>query len=183
MSTGSSPRARGTHVERAITVTIQRFIPASAGNTPSPRLGWCRPSVHPRERGEHPTSLATSTASTGSSPRARGTHLPRRKRVVCQRFIPASAGNTLGAGSQGNRQPVHPRERGEHVIHPHPRALERGSSPRARGTPDAYRAQRQGQRFIPASAGNTPRERVAFHGSPVHPRERGEHQRQSDTED
>ncbi len=54
---------------------------------------------------------------------------------------------------------------------------EDGSSPLARGTPRRTVRARQGGRFIPAGAGNTPRWTRRTARLPVHPRWRGEHLR------
>ena len=158
-SRGSSPRARGTLRQCSTSSHEDRFIPASAGNTaPRTRAAGC-PSVHPRERGEHPRNCRARSSSSGSSPRARGTPVHRRQPAFAGRFIPASAGNTVAGSRRAGRRTVHPRERGEHCA---PRlATERttGSSPRARGTHPAQGHWREAKRFIPASAGNTSRAR------------------------
>ena len=73
------------------------------------------------------------------------------------------------------KAPVHPRVRGEHVIvgiAPEPLV---GSSPRARGTPHVAGGSVHLVRFIPACAGNTPRQRPSQGLRSVHPRVRGEH--------
>jgi len=49
---GSSPRARGTGVQRRIPIRLLRFIPARAGNGPEMCSGLRRLAVHPRARGE-----------------------------------------------------------------------------------------------------------------------------------
>ena len=152
---GSSPRVRGTrHLGRA-PATMNRFIPACAGNTT--RATHAKPTrpVHPRVCGEHDCTVRIVDWSTGSSPRVRGTQEARAKRTQERRFIPACAGNTcrlLGAsagnsgssprvrgtrrhrrGAAGGR-PVHPRVCGEHSSASLPCALTTGSSPRVRGT-------------------------------------------------
>ena len=93
-STGSSPRVRGTHADRVRARTGRRFIPAGAGNTPT---GWYSDAagpVHPRGCGEHSTGAPALIASSGSSPRVRGTQHRRTRIDRIQRFIPAGAGNT-----------------------------------------------------------------------------------------
>ena len=50
---GSSPRARGTPATRASQDSVQRFIPACAGNTPQESICHASITVHPRVRGEH----------------------------------------------------------------------------------------------------------------------------------
>ena len=133
------------------TVRAGRFIPAQAGNTFT---------VHPG--GEHRRVRTPSRPGVGSSPRRRGTH---------QR--PANGSS--------------PRRRGTHAAVAERRT---GSSPRRRGTRrceavyfiparrGTHRIDRHdGDRFIPAQAGNTscaPRAN-AIGRRTVHPRAGGEH--------
>ena len=70
---GSSPLARGTQNAGMHRRTVHRLIPARAGNTPSNRSSWKRPTAHPRSRGEHATRKSRSLCTLGSSPLARGT--------------------------------------------------------------------------------------------------------------
>ena len=82
--------------------------------------------------------------------------------LLLKRFIPAGAGNTLQRPSILHSEAVHPRSRGGHVAlagcrQPHP-----GSSPLARGTRKLCNCRRDNLRFIPAGAGNTTAEAVAF---------------------
>ena len=49
---GSSPRLRGTRSVGGSGSGIERFIPASAGNSKEPRTGQMRMTVHPRVCGE-----------------------------------------------------------------------------------------------------------------------------------
>ena len=95
VTTGSSPRVRGTLKNIGSPVPMNRFIPACAGNIVS---AWiCRHSypVHPRVCGEHGFDVEDIDMIVGSSPRVRGT-LPQS--AVCGfgwRFIPACAGNIV----------------------------------------------------------------------------------------
>ena len=174
-ASGSSPRARGTRKDRRGIRGVNRFIPASAGNTDRRPGAGIYDAVHPRERGEHVASLKPCPPSAGSSPRARGTHVAAGADAHRLRFIPASAGNTSSRYWGTTPAAVHPRERGEHH-YPHPDAPEwAGSSPRARGTPIPNPNLDGWRRFIPASAGNTVREVCGVASTTVHPRERGEH--------
>ena len=91
---GSSPRARGTEAAGTLVGRLDRFIPASAGNSRpphDPRLGI---PVHPRERGEQLPHPAAQPIGVGSSPRARGTEPIDHQSGLKRRFIPASAGNS-----------------------------------------------------------------------------------------
>ena len=152
---GSSPRARGTHPAAMKNYQHPRFIPASAENTPTKIPHRYAGSVHPRERGEHQCLGVDFLVRLGSSPRARGTHEDPVVLPEPQRFIPASAGNTLPPSRQTALQSVHPRERGEHWNAAFLDELASGSSPRARGTQYVMAHFPDGTRFIPASAGKT----------------------------
>ena len=111
---GSSPRARGTLFDANWEPTAERFIPASAGNTPAISVSSLARSVHPRERGEHPVKPAKRRNPGGSSPRARGTPATLAGAACRRRFIPASAGNTISSLRRLGGDAVHPRERREH---------------------------------------------------------------------
>ena len=152
---GSSPRMRGTLTSVRTPAMPRRFIPAYAGNTDRSR--HFRPSkpVHPRVCGEHNGSTRLRCASTGSSPRMRGTRCNYATRQNRQRFIPAYAGNTIIGGWIHAPLTVHPRVCGEHRVHSMPRCSQAGSSPRMRGTRPERRLARSRRRFIPAYAGNT----------------------------
>ena len=72
--TGSSPRARGTLCAGLLDATEIRFIPACAGNAPTPCTELIPDPIHPRVRGERRGESTRITIDDGSSPRARGTH-------------------------------------------------------------------------------------------------------------
>ena len=118
------------------------------------------PPVHPRPRGEHHSGTPPVLRVTGSSPPARGTPLEEEVKTLDQRFIPARAGNTVSAGSNGRTYVVHPRPRGEHRRMVAAAARNYGSSPPARGTHDSLDRPRTIERFIPARAGNTWKTRI-----------------------
>ena len=172
---GSSPQARGTLCLRRTTPGSGRFIPAGAGNTRDSCHATRPTAVHPRRRGEHPHFTCDLSPQIGSSPQARGTHIPRSIWYGLRRFIPAGAGNTCHLAAARGHRTVHPRRRGEHLLSRVAAPTGCGSSPQARGTRCPAASGPMRRRFIPAGAGNTipiclP---VALH--PVHPRRRGEH--------
>ena len=119
---------------------------------------------------------------TGSSPLARGTQPHERGAGPSQRFIPARAGNTPSAGRGRCGGPVHPRSRGEHVGIYDVDHGNHGSSPLARGTPRPSTSRAQAGRFIPARAGNTGLAGDGSRRETVHPRSRGEHQPDHDSD-
>ena len=131
---GSSPLARGTHWKPSATMRLPRFIPAGAGNTTHPRACERRQPVHPRWRGEHGISPRAPADRSGSSPLARGTPCNAIKRINAMRFIPAGAGNTGERRTLADRDQVHPRWRGEHLLPLIAGFRGGGSSPLARGT-------------------------------------------------
>ena len=76
--TGSSPLARGTHLDVWRNSDNERFIPACAGNSPSSAHPWRKCAVHPRLRGELSIYLIFLINRVGSSPLARGTLILRK---------------------------------------------------------------------------------------------------------
>ena len=91
-----------------------------------------------------------------------------------ERFIPARAGNARPSSAQGLLAAVHPRacgERSEKLLRP---PTFYGSSPRVRGTLIAMIQKKEGQRFIPARAGNASRHIFRARALSVHPRACGE---------
>ena len=113
---GSSPRVRGTGDCGRGRGGRVRFIPACAGNSIGRdcHLGWSP--VHPRVCGEQPRLALFGDASSGSSPRVRGTVEREVNRARSQRFIPACAGNSVVVGGQCDRGAVHPRVCGEQTF-------------------------------------------------------------------
>ncbi len=112
-------------------MALLTFTPASAGNTLLDEMSQAEVDLHPRVCGEH---IGTATVLTGSSPRLRGT-LPQGPQAPdSNRFIPASAGNTLESEFIHPKTPVHPRVCGEHTNEWRRLYTTAGSSPRLRGT-------------------------------------------------
>ena len=90
---GSSPRVRGTVVERAGRDADNRFIPAGAGNGQSVAGPGKGVAVHPRGCGERFQFNFVIGVDIGSSPRVRGTVVYGGPFCSPWRFIPAGAGN------------------------------------------------------------------------------------------
>src|SRR5690625_1936647 len=111
----------------------------------------------------------------GSSPRVRGTRLPRPALLFAHRFIPAGAGNTAARSYAVSTIPVHPRGCGEHDCHHIDHLNISGSSPRVRGTLMRRLQVFPLPRFIPAGAGNTATPAQSAPAAAVHPRGCGEH--------
>jgi len=113
-------------------------------------------------------------ACNGSSPRVRGTHADVASRAGVGRFIPACAGNALMYLEHGASIPVHPRVCGERFGDMNQEEIQRGSSPRVRGTRFIVFKPFDLERFIPACAGNAVPLLSVIIVDPVHPRVCGE---------
>ena len=94
LSSGSSPRMRGTRQRIHGKNDSTGIIPAHAGNTRSILLAGLMVRDHPRACGEHALPLTRVTITPGSSPRMRGTPSNRYRWRGDAGIIPAHAGNT-----------------------------------------------------------------------------------------
>ena len=111
----------------------------------------------------------------GLSPRMRGTLATKIQISSVDGIIPAYAGNTRDARGRIRPDGDHPRVCGEHLGLAIPPELERGSSPRMRGTPGKRPDPVHPDGIIPAYAGNTKGVRRAASYPRDHPRVCGEH--------
>ena len=93
-SRGSSPHARGTHLDGRQLCHPDGIIPACAGNTKETECQTCERGDHPRMRGEHSVSMNSFIWGRGSSPHARGTLAVVPAARLVHGIIPACAGNT-----------------------------------------------------------------------------------------
>ena len=159
LTSGSSPRGRGTVQGARIDQRVHRFIPAWAGNSSSPWPARCSASVHPRVGGEQTSCHSRDASPHGSSPRGRGTGSGSSLQVRPSRFIPAWAGNRCERDVRRGRWSVHPRVGGEQAESSVRITAQTGSSPRGRGTDALSAPHTQRDRFIPAWAGNSLRPR------------------------
>ena len=173
-STGSSPRGRGTPLQRGILLCEGRFIPARAGNARDACSASGTRSVHPRAGGERVFSVHDHAAAAGSSPRGRGTRRGQRRGRPQLRFIPARAGNAAARCPRPTPRSVHPRAGGERPELQAGSQWLDGSSPRGRGTRGEQLLDARVARFIPARAGNACRAWCAGFSPSVHPRAGGE---------
>ncbi len=153
--TGSSSRSR---------LRLIRFIPAHAGNGICGAVFRADGSVHPRACGERMFQSYTDIPSSGSSPRMRGTGRSRHSVCTWLRFIPAHAGNGRWARCWRRSAAVHPRACGERPRGHRCGPFRNGSSPRMRGTVVPATPPRARTRFIPAHAGNGPRQELKYVG-------------------
>ena len=132
--TGSSPRERGTLLRRTPHILGRRFIPAGAGNAGAGTGPPSATAVHPRGSGERATGGSIISATSGSSPRERGTLCRNQQVALLRRFIPAGAGNAPTGTTAPRKTTVHPRGSGERAMRRRLTATPCGSSPRERGT-------------------------------------------------
>ena len=150
----SSPRVRGTRRRPGGLLLQERIIPACAGDAPfrsSARPG--RPD-HPRVCGGRFFMSRIASATSGSSPRVRGTLVGRNQRRAAARIIPACAGDAYPARDPAEKPPDHPRVCGGRSAATSETAPITGSSPRVRGTRLPSLAAALCGRIIPACAGD-----------------------------
>ena len=194
--TGSSPRARGAHLDYWLEHVVKGIIPACAGSTRGRGTGpsGCRGSS-PRARGAHGDdpgwhtevgiipACAGSTGTRapprrmwmGSSPRARGAPADQAPPLGEQGIIPACAGSTGSSPRTSAGTTDHPRVRGEHNSVGVTLGNGLGSSPRARGARRLGRGRGLARGIIPACAGSTRSFSSCSRSARDHPRVRGEH--------
>ena len=158
-------------------VPHSRFIPACAGNRAREGVSSKTVSVHPRVCGEQVPGDPLVFSKDGSSPRVRGTVPLIRQMILSSRFFPACAGNRLILATFSAEPAVHPRVCGEQVVPIATAIFDNGSSPRVRGTVRYGLSPPVGPRFIPACAGNSPKQQRRSASLPVHPRVCGEQPR------
>ena len=94
---GSSPLARGLLSRGNFDFLAVRIIPARAGFTAVEDVDGVIPADHPRSRGVYAQMACAWPLPGGSSPLARGLHVPRVERGVRPGIIPARAGFTTSA--------------------------------------------------------------------------------------
>ena len=170
---GSSPHARGLPTVRPSSAVPVRIIPACAGFTAARPCARARSPDHPRMRGVYPAAENVDYFFYGSSPHARGLHLPVLLAEYGEGIIPACAGFTRWPGASSLWPGDHPRMRGVYVDATAHQLRHRGSSPHARGLPCPPTSRILTRRIIPACAGFTGL--GVFGASEVgdHPRMRG----------
>ena len=174
LSSGSSPRLRGTGFILSMGCPSLRFIPAPAGNSQASGPFFFAIPVHPRACGEQFGMSVDSKGRPGSSPRLRGTVIHVCSSTGFLRFIPAPAGNRCTYKPFSKHFPVHPRACGEQQETTGGSLSEFGSSPRLRGTDCAAWEDAGLMRFIPAPAGNSAETMPSIVPRSVHPRACGE---------
>ena len=183
LTKGSSPRLRGTRGLLPRVEAAGGIIPALAGNTLRGRTAATCRKDHPRACGEHTAPVVHVAASSGSSPRLRGTLIGELDAPAGEGIIPALAGNTWTPCACVSSSRDHPRACGEHARYAFAWRTTTGSSPRLRGTRHLEHDHDRVHGIIPALAGNT---RRVFHAQGSwrdHPRACGEHHRRGTSND
>ena len=150
---GSSPLARGLPRPRRSTIRTCRIIPARAGFTRRRKPLIPPPWDHPRSRGVYFGLDPDSPVTGGSSPLARGLPEAARDLPLGGRIIPARAGFTVMPRSITAALKDHPRSRGVYSTLFDANWAVMGSSPLARGLPDATNKFKNTLRDHPRSRG------------------------------
>ena len=172
---GSSPLARGPHLSQWEDEHVFGLIPARAGTTYSRSLCCRVHRAHPRSRGDHRRVSLITLRIVGSSPLARGPRNHGLADTIAAGLIPARAGTTDEGGSERVTARAHPRSRGDHGGARRKPLLRQGSSPLARGPPDAETPVDAAAGLIPARAGTTHKNGSGARLTGAHPRSRGDH--------
>ena len=133
-------------------------------------------------RGEHKVEAAITTYDPGSSPHARGAPVGVLDADAPAGIIPACAGSTTSTAAQTGGSRDHPRMRGEHWVAQLTRLWSGGSSPHARGARFYHFMNGDGVGIIPACAGSTTARIGSRCAGWDHPRMRGEHFDQIDSQ-
>ena len=167
---GLSPRVRGNHMADFKPITVQRSIPACAGEPLCPRRRILRHPVYPRVCGGTSCARPSSNNQSGLSPRVRGNPVALCRAGAGGGSIPACAGEPPDDAPAPAHSQVYPRVCGgtwrpacgkdEYV----------GLSPRVRGNPIRVIWGAISARSIPACAGEPSQRPNPPRLSPVYPR-------------
>ena len=149
---GLSPRRRGNQREIVEVHTIQRSIPASAGEPSYSLSGTGNAKVYPRVGGGTIDESAASLSSRGLSPRRRGNLLVHSGLLYRSRSIPASAGEPPSPRPSPWPPWVYPRVGGGTDLTVCGGFDGEGLSPRRRGNPHEGTTPGRMTGSIPASA-------------------------------
>ena len=134
-SLGSSPRVRGSLVEKYGFSLSTGIIPAGAGLTLPNSTAPQQIGDHPRGCGAHAGSSAKPKSKPGSSPRVRGSPSWTGCATPRSGIIPAGAGLTYAYNPPASGIRDHPRGCGAHCASGRAWNANLGSSPRVRGSP------------------------------------------------
>ena len=175
---GSSPLTRGKPSSCTLRPRTTRLIPAHAGKTAPPGIGFVSARAHPRSRGENPSAPRRSRVTLGSSPLTRGKPSFVMHISSISRLIPAHAGKTASDRPFLACFPAHPRSRGENENAKRRVLIKHGSSPLTRGKLGHFLVFLCERGLIPAHAGKTVFGAYGYASVRAHPRSRGENKTQ-----
>ena len=157
LTTGSSPRMRGSLSIMGVSTIPIGIIPAHAGLTSLRHALNLLRRDHPRACGAHCHGGDEGNAKQGSSPRMRGSQMMMGAGGVKRGIIPAHAGLTSLSSSARSASGDHPRACGAHRSGAKTSSSLSGSSPRMRGSPRPVSSSWPLPGIIPAHAGLTHR--------------------------
>ena len=129
--------------------------------------------AYPRARGGNSTASVAARFIRGLSPRTRGKPSSAWTNFICQRPIPAHAGETLYPGLTSSPVAAYPRARGGNIDLTAGIMNNAGLSPRTRGKLSAGRPADRGMGPIPAHAGETQPPNATPPAARAYPRARG----------
>ncbi len=153
LSTGLSPRVRGSLIPYMADAPRWGSIPAGAGEPRSARKPSSHRRVYPRGCGGAMRRTSCRTATTGLSPRVRGSPSRAELMTSISGSIPAGAGEPCAWISFRGRHRVYPRGCGGAGKAIDGCGKEMGLSPRVRGSHIEASRQRDANGSIPAGAG------------------------------
>ena len=172
-SLGLSPPTRGNRISPCSSPSSRRSIPAHAGEPEVYRLLGVSAEVYPRPRGGTNAGDAIASAARGLSPPTRGNPADRVDAVQVGGSIPAHAGEPKRNRWLNIPTGVYPRPRGGTASAHREVMGAEGLSPPTRGNHVIKSAPQNGQRSIPAHAGEPRQGRNRSRSTWVYPRPRG----------
>ena len=165
------PRAcGGTRLLRFGQLVIRRSIPARAGEPVTVAVPASSSTVYPRACGGTPPLKVPRTSWYGLSPRVRGNRREHGQRRIGLRSIPARAGEPKLHYSYQLLSGVYPRACGGTTKPGESSGGRSGLSPRVRGNHSVHLDDFNGDRSIPARAGEPRSPRPSAHHLAVYPR-------------
>ena len=167
---GLSPRVRGNLPETTHFSPLRRSIPACAGEPAAAWSSALTAAVYPRVCGGTRPGRAAASPPAGLSPRVRGNLVRMAMNKALDRSIPACAGEPSPASSKPHRRQVYPRVCGGTGRATRAFTPGAGLSPRVRGNPPYLLNTPDGQRSIPACAGEPSHPSGGSGVCPVYPR-------------
>jgi len=177
---GTPPRGRGRLRDDSEPQGVARNTPARAGTTTGCRVGWWRPTEHPRAGGDDEFSPPADTNANGTPPRGRGRRTPAPTPRAARRNTPARAGTTRRRWRGRGRSREHPRAGGDDVGLQQGLEYSHGTPPRGRGRHPRGDHRAEPQRNTPARAGTTVRRRSGCRCPREHPSAGGDDRLRAD---